>query len=416
MSLCVQLRLQGVRVLVVGGGRIAFRKCCQLEQEGADIVVVAKQFDALFQGAAYPCITDCYRAQQLQGRMLVIACCDDPLRNAQICEDAKKAGIFAMSVQQDTQATMHALAAEEGLEYILAAGTKGASPLLAKKMLKEMNELVQREYASRISLMRSLRQYILHHVQQDERQQLLTLLSELSEHNLRAVNEAVQGRRLLLLCFHGVKDDVTQELHEFCAAIEQQHPEAVTAIAFLSAAVCAMRAQLSVEQWMQLLKPLNIEVALVPMLFQNGRYYSRLLNLQNEHVAVKPVMFQNSMEVGKCLEQIRRDSGCSRLLVVYHSCVNGAFCELLEDISASNAGICAVHEKQTQDCELPWHDETIAVLLMYMLRGHHYRKDSAGDSALVQRLQQQNCKVHVLSSSCIEQKPFQELMIKKMME
>lgn len=34
MSLCVQLSLQGVAVLVIGGGRIAYRKCCQLEQEG----------------------------------------------------------------------------------------------------------------------------------------------------------------------------------------------------------------------------------------------------------------------------------------------------------------------------------------------------------------------------------------------
>lgn len=416
MSLCVQLKLQGVRVLVVGGGRIAFRKCCQLEQEGADIVVVAKQFDVLFQNASYHRITDCYRAQQLQGCMLVVACCDDPFKNTRICEDARKAGIFAMSVQQDTQATMHALAAEEGSEYILAAGTKGASPLLAKRMLKDMNKLVKQEYAERIALMRSLRQYIVHHVQQDERQQLLLFLSELSEHALRAVNEALQGRRLLLLCFHGVKDDVTQELHGFCAAIEEQYPETVTAIAYLSDAVCAMSEQLSVDQWMQLLKPLNIQVTLVPMLFQNGRYYSRLLKLRNAHVMVKPVMFQNSTEVAECLEQVRRDSGCTRLLVVYHSCVNGAFCELLEDITANDERICAVHEKQAQECDLPWNDETIAILLMYMLRGNHYRKDSAADSALVHRLQQQGCEVRVLSLSCIEQKPFRRLMIKKMME
>ncbi|MCB6603412.1 bifunctional precorrin-2 dehydrogenase/sirohydrochlorin ferrochelatase, partial [Erysipelatoclostridium ramosum] len=41
MSLCVQLQLAGVRVLVVGGGRIAYRKCCQLKQEGAELVVIA---------------------------------------------------------------------------------------------------------------------------------------------------------------------------------------------------------------------------------------------------------------------------------------------------------------------------------------------------------------------------------------
>ena len=154
MSLCVQLSLQGVAVLVIGGGRIAYRKCCQLEQEGAELVVIAKQFDACFQGAAYPCITDSYRPQQLQGKMLVLACCDDLISNRQICEDAKQAGIFAMSVRQNCGASMHALAVEETAEYVLAAGTKGASPLLARQMLKEMNAVVKKNYASRIAMLR----------------------------------------------------------------------------------------------------------------------------------------------------------------------------------------------------------------------------------------------------------------------
>ena len=45
MSMCVQLRLTGIPVLVVGGGQSAYRKCCQLTQEGADIRVIAKRFD-----------------------------------------------------------------------------------------------------------------------------------------------------------------------------------------------------------------------------------------------------------------------------------------------------------------------------------------------------------------------------------
>ena len=194
MSLCVQLSLQGVPVLVIGGGRIAYRKCCQLEQEGAELVVIAKQFDACFQGAAYPCITDSYRPQQLQGKMLVIACCDDLITNRQICADAKQAGIFAMSVQQNCGASMHALAVEEAAEYVLAAGTKGASPLLARQILKEMNAVVKETYASRIAMLRKLRPYILQHIQKVERPQLLSRLVRMSQRDLYCIEQALQGK------------------------------------------------------------------------------------------------------------------------------------------------------------------------------------------------------------------------------
>lgn len=416
MSLCVQLQLAGVRVLIVGGGRIAYRKCCQLKQEGAELVVIAKQFDACFQDAAFPCITASYQPQQLQGHMLVIACCDDSNSNRQICEDAKQAGIFAMSVQQDCGASMHALAAVEGQEYVLAAGTKGASPLLAQQILKEMNTCVKDTYASRIAMLRNLRSYVLQHIQKEERSHLLSRLGKLSQHELNCVVQALQGKSLQLLCFHGVKEDVTKELTVFCTAFEQSNPSIVAVAAFLSDAVCDRCAQQSVEQWLQIVKPLRIPVTLVPMLFQNGRYYSRLLSLRDETVRVKPLMFQRQEEVRQCLWRIRRESGCINLLVIYHSCVNGAFCELLKRIMKEDVHFYAIHEKQTMNCTLPWREESVAILPMYMLRGRHYRKDSDGGSALVQSLQKHKCSVHILQTSCIELKPFQDYIIQKMME
>ena len=413
MSLCVQLSLQGVPVLVIGGGRIAYRKCCQLEQEGAELVVIAKQFDACFQGAAYPCITDSYRPQQLQGKMLVIACCDDLITNRQICADAKQAGIFAMSVQQNCGASMHALAVEEAAEYVLAAGTKGASPLLARQILKEMNAVVKETYASRIAMLRKLRPYILQHIQKVERPQLLSRLVRMSQRDLYCIEQALQGKGLQLVCFHGVKEDVSQELENFCAAIEHRKTNLVAAAAFLFEGVSDTSAQ-PVAQWLQIVKCLHIPVTLVPMLFQNGRYYSRLLSIKSENVRVKPLMFQERSEVWQCLQEVRRESGCANLLVIYHSCVDGAFSELLQVLMKEDVHFHAVHEKQTMDCILSWREESVAILPMYMLRGSHYRKDSDGGSALVQSLQKQNCSVHVLQASCIELRAFQEFIIQKM--
>lgn len=54
MSLCVQLSLQGVPVLVIGGGRIAYRKCCQLEQRGQSLSLSQSSLMHAFKGLLIP--------------------------------------------------------------------------------------------------------------------------------------------------------------------------------------------------------------------------------------------------------------------------------------------------------------------------------------------------------------------------
>lgn len=416
MSMCVQLRLTGIPVLVVGGGQSAYRKCCQLTQEGADIRVIAKRFDPCFADAVFPCIMDEYRPQLLQGMMLVIACCDHATTNAQICADARAAGIFAMSVQRDTQASMHALAVQETGEYVLAAGTKGASPLLAKKMLQDMENVVKEQYADRLVMLRKLRAYALEYVPQEARRELMHGLADLSKQDLCILEQVLQGKTLLLLCFHGVKHLALQEVEPFCASIEQRYPGVVTAIAFLSAAVSKQSVQQSVSAWMHILKAFKVQPILIPMLFQQGRYFEQLYSWRTSAFNVKPIMFQSKTEVAQCLRHVRYDSGCSCLLVIYHSCVNGAFEALLEAITEEDTKMYAVHEKQSSVCPLPFQATSVAVLPLYMLRGIHFQKDSEENSDLILRLQKQQCRVEVVTKACIELEPFQKLMIEKMME
>ncbi|MEE1466906.1 MAG: siroheme synthase, partial [Clostridium sp.] len=106
----------------------------------------------------------------------------------------------------------------------------------------------------------------------------------------------------------------------------------------------------------------------------------------------------------------------SCLLVIYHSCVNGAFEALLEAITEEDTKMYAVHEKQSSVCPLPFQDTSVAVLPLYMLRGIHFQKDSEENSDLILRLQKQQCRVEVVTKACIELEPFQKLMIEKMME
>ena len=99
----IELNLEGKNVLVVGGGRIAYRKVKTLLPTGARITVVAPQFDPEFETLAgtsgqsalnnqvtsLVLINRPYEPLDLRGIFMVFICTDQPAVNAQVSNDAR---------------------------------------------------------------------------------------------------------------------------------------------------------------------------------------------------------------------------------------------------------------------------------------------------------------------------------------
>jgi uroporphyrin-III C-methyltransferase/precorrin-2 dehydrogenase/sirohydrochlorin ferrochelatase len=94
------LRLQGRRVVVVGGGPVALRRATGLLRAGADVTVVAPE--------ATPTLADLaltgrvawdrrrYARGDVDGAWLAVACTDDPAVNAAVSRDAEAAHVLCV--------------------------------------------------------------------------------------------------------------------------------------------------------------------------------------------------------------------------------------------------------------------------------------------------------------------------------
>jgi uroporphyrin-III C-methyltransferase / precorrin-2 dehydrogenase / sirohydrochlorin ferrochelatase len=103
------LRLQGRRVVVVGGGHVAQRRVPRLLAAGADVVVIAPVTTPAVEGLAgsgeITWLPRGYRAGDLAEAWYVIAATDDPDVNARVSAEAEERRIFCVRADDATRAT-----------------------------------------------------------------------------------------------------------------------------------------------------------------------------------------------------------------------------------------------------------------------------------------------------------------------
>jgi uroporphyrin-III C-methyltransferase/precorrin-2 dehydrogenase/sirohydrochlorin ferrochelatase len=94
----VALRLQGRRVVVVGGASTAYRSVVGLLDTGADVVVVSPvvvpALEALAAAGASTWVPRGYAAGDLDGAWFVVAATEDPAVDAAVAADAERARVF----------------------------------------------------------------------------------------------------------------------------------------------------------------------------------------------------------------------------------------------------------------------------------------------------------------------------------
>lgn len=167
--LSIELNLEGRNVLVVGGGRIAFRKVKTLLPTGARITVVAPQIDPEFEnltskGDARPDTSHLiaiknrpYEPLDLRGIFMVFICTDQPAVNAQVSNDARARRILVNNACDYLDGDFIVPARMDfGENIAVTVSTQGRAPSLAKKLkqkiLAEWGEdlaRIEREYSAK---------------------------------------------------------------------------------------------------------------------------------------------------------------------------------------------------------------------------------------------------------------------------
>jgi siroheme synthase-like protein len=126
----VFLKLEGRRVLVVGGGRVAAGKLRALLDAGAEVAVVAPDVCAEVLAAGVRVERRRFVPQDVDGVAFVVAAAP-PDVNRDVARAADRRGVFVNAVDDMASANAYAPAIVRRAGVTLAISTDGAAPALA---------------------------------------------------------------------------------------------------------------------------------------------------------------------------------------------------------------------------------------------------------------------------------------------
>ena len=158
----VYLNLNGKKVVVIGGGKIAERKILSLIRAGADITVVSPSVtERILQEksrAAIRHIPREFRKTDLKGAFLVIAATNSPETNKEVSVSAP-ALINVVDVPSECNFIAPSVVSRGPLS--IAISTSGVSPAFAKTIRKELEKLYGPEFADYLKFVKKIRGKVL---------------------------------------------------------------------------------------------------------------------------------------------------------------------------------------------------------------------------------------------------------------
>ena len=144
------LKLEGHKVLIVGGGAVAEQKIEAVLRSATDVTVIAPQVTERIrlwaeQGRLTHVASE-YRQGLAQGYFLVISCTDSDAINRAAYDEARKSGALGNAVDDPSYCDFYAPAVVSRGEFQIAISTGGHSPALSQHVRKDLEQQFGPEY------------------------------------------------------------------------------------------------------------------------------------------------------------------------------------------------------------------------------------------------------------------------------
>jgi precorrin-2 dehydrogenase/sirohydrochlorin ferrochelatase len=172
------LDLRGRRCTVVGGGRVAERKVQALLRAGASVHVISPavtpRLALLAKRKKIQLTPRAYRSADLKGLALtrtgaarnvrpplVFAATDDPAVQRAVRKDAEQIGALLNSADGALESDFIVPASFAQGDLLVAISTSGASPALARRLRRELQLTLGREYRDYLRFLREARKHVM---------------------------------------------------------------------------------------------------------------------------------------------------------------------------------------------------------------------------------------------------------------
>lgn len=164
----IYLDLEGRRCVVVGGGAVAERKVTTLLEYGADVTVISPELTAGLSAPAaegrFSRVARRYQSGDLEGAWLVFCATDDRPTNIAVFEEAQARGVPANVVDDPELCSFIVPSIVARGDLQIAISTGGASPALAKRTRRRLEEEFGPEYAVLMDLLKEFRARVMEQV------------------------------------------------------------------------------------------------------------------------------------------------------------------------------------------------------------------------------------------------------------
>jgi precorrin-2 dehydrogenase/sirohydrochlorin ferrochelatase len=161
----INIDIRGKRVVVVGGGAVAARKCQTLLAADAQVIVIAPiladSLRELVDKGVVRHLARQYKKGDIAGAFLVFAATDSHSVNQAVAKEGKNSGVLTDVADAPDTGDFTSPAVISRGELMITISTEGKSPLLARRIREELEELYGTEFAVLIKLFDRVREKLL---------------------------------------------------------------------------------------------------------------------------------------------------------------------------------------------------------------------------------------------------------------
>ncbi len=202
--------LNALPVLVVGGGNVALRKVQTLLHHGSLVRVISPrlvpELRELIDGKSCFWVEKEYSSDDIQDARLVFSCTEIEEVNAQVSQDAKAHYRLVNVVDDPEKCSFIVPSIMEQGDLKIAVSTGGSSPIVARQVRAELEDLYGHEMAEYLTLLKSWRNRAKSDLPSEKRSIFWNRATDGEVRTLIKAQRLTEAKGVLEKCFQSLSD------------------------------------------------------------------------------------------------------------------------------------------------------------------------------------------------------------------
>ena len=186
----INLKIDDMKVVIIGGGKVAYRKCINFLTFSKKVVVVSREFIEEFEYIKNEIyiIEDIYDEKYIKDAFVVVAATNNKDVNQQIGNYCRDNGKLVNVVDDVDLSNFIVPSFVKRGDLLLSVSTGGKSPSLSSKIRKDLEVVYDESYEEYVNLLGIAREKIIDNTENIiERRKKLKYLLELSIDELKSL-------------------------------------------------------------------------------------------------------------------------------------------------------------------------------------------------------------------------------------